>query len=477
MMTRTYLFRTAAMFGLLTPSAAAVALAQPLPPRPPTAPEAPEAPEAPDLARRWPGGMIYLNGRTITGDGAYLGITPDYDSGAADTLGLLVQDVEPGMAAEKAGIRRGDRLVSIDGIDLRVDPGDLGDSAGEVLPESRLRRFLAKKKAGDATDVVVYADGRKETRRVILSESPLARTLGSMRERTGRRVLGVSFSQRGSMRDTAGLLISYISGGSAADRAGLNEGDRVVSIDGTDLRVAAADAGSSEGVEARISRLRRALDAAKDSQPVRLEVLSDGRRRTISVTPTLEAGFVFNMSGLEGMANDIRASVRTNFDWSGERGEAVRIQAERGRMQAEIRREMTRAQRDAERAPRQGFRMRSDDMRGSSSRDDGEEQSRVRGTIRGRTEDATLMLNGLSLAAVDRDFAQQFGRGSEDGALVVRTRSEWEPIRTGDVILSVDGRSVRDGNSLDITFDRRRDLRIEILRNGRKETITLPASR
>ena len=99
------------------------------------------------------------------------------------------------------------------------------------------------------------------------------------------------------------------------------------------------------------------------------------------------------------------------------------------------------------------------------------------GTIRGRTDDATLMLSGLSLAAVDRDFAQQFGRGSEDGALVVRTRRDWEPIRTGDVILAVEGRPVRDGNSLDITFDRRREQRLEILRNGKKETITLPPSR
>ncbi len=467
MTTRTYLFRTAAMFGLLTPSALVAALAQPLPPRPPTAPDAPEAP-AP--ARRWPGAMIYLNGRTITANGAYLGITPHYDSGAADTLGLLVQDVETGMAADKAGIRRGDRLVSIDGIDLRVDPGDLGDSAGEVLPESRLRRFLARKKAGDAADVVVHADGRKETRHVVLSGSPLSRTLSSMRERTGRRVLGVSFSQRGSMRDTAGLLIADISSGGAADRAGLNEGDRVVSIDGADLRVSTADAGSSEGVEARISRLRRALDAAKDSQPVRLEVLSDGRRRTQSVTPTLETSFVFRMSGLEGMANDLRASVRTNVDWSGERGEAARDQAELGRAQAEIQREMARAYRN-------GFRMRSDDINGLWSGDNGEERSRGRGTLRGRTDDATLMLSGLSLAAVDRDFAQQFGRGSENGALVVRTRSEWEPIRTGDVILAVEGRPVRDGNSLDITLDRRRDQRIEILRNGRKETITLPASR
>ncbi len=43
--------------------------------------------------------------------------------------------------------------------------------------------------------------------------------------------------------------------------------------------------------------------------------------------------------------------------------------------------------------------------------------------------------------------------------------------------MSVDGRSVRDGNTLDVTFDRRRDQRLEILRNGKKESITLPANR
>lgn len=474
MTTLTLAFRTAAMIGLLTPSAAVAVLAQPVPPRPAAAPESPESPGPP---RRWPGATIYMNRSGVNGDGAYLGITPHYASGPADTLGLLVQDVEAGMAAEKAGIKRNDRLVSIDGVDLRVDPADLGDTAAEVLPESRLRRFLSRKKAGDTAAVVVYGDGRKETKRVVLSESPMARTLGAMRQWAGRRVLGLSFSQRGSMRDTAGLLITGITTGGAADKAGLTEGDRIVSIDGIDLRVASGDAGSSEGVEARVSRLRRALDAAKDSQPVRLDILTDGRRRTLSVTPMRESGFAFTTSRLAGMADEIRASVRTDFDMSGQRTELARARAEVGRAQAEIQREMARAQSQNARADREEFRTRSGEMYGLRSRDNGDGPSRVSGTIRGRTDDATITLSGLSLAVVDRDFAQQFGRGSEAGALVLRTRREWDPIRTGDVILKVEGSSVRDGNSLDITFDRRREQRIEILRNGKRETITLPATR
>ncbi len=251
-----------------------------------------------------------------------------------------------------------------------------------------------------------------------------------------RRVLGVGLAQRGSMRDTAGLLITSITDGGAADRAGLVEGDRMVSIDGADLRVPADDAGSPDAVDARVSRLRRALNASQDSQPVRLELLSEGRRRTVSVILTRESGWSgFSISGtqLQDMASDIRASVSRNFALSDD-----------------DRREME--------------RVRRDDRRGS-------------GILRGRTDSATLTLDGLALASVDRDFAQMLGKGAERGALVVRTRDTWEPLRAGDVILSIEGRSVRDGNALDVTIDRSRDQRLEILRAGRQQTISIRAAR
>ena len=419
--------RTATLLGLLAPFAAALH-GQVTPPMPPMTPLAPLPPEPPM------GQSVYFTGGGFANRG-YLGITPRNSSGPADTLGLLVDDVESGLAADKAGIKRGSRLVSIDDVSLRVDPRDLGDYAGESLPEHRLRRVLGRKTPGDTVTIVVLDDGRKGTRRVVLSESPLASTFRAMT--TARRVLGVSFAQRGSSRDTAGLLIVSVSSGGAADKAGLNEGDRVVSVDGIDLRVSAADAGTSDGVTARVSRFRRALDAARDSQPVKLDVLSDGRRRTVSVVPTRERGFVFSTGGLDDMAASIRGAISRDFN---------------------------RERRD------------SDDNRGDTwSRSGGE--SAAGGTMHGRTDGATLAMGGLSLASVDRDFAQRFGQGSENGALVVRVRGDWEPLKPGDVLLTIEGRSVRDGNSLDVTIDRRRDQRLEVLRNGKKETLTLPAAR
>ena len=419
--------RTATLLGLLAPFAAALH-GQVTPPMPPMTPLAPLPPEPPM------GQSVYFTGGGFANRG-YLGITPRNSSGPADTLGLLVDDVESGLAADKAGIKRGSRLVSIDDVSLRVDPRDLGDYAGESLPEHRLRRVLGRKTPGDTVTIVVLDDGRNGTRRVVLSESPLASTFRAMT--TARRVLGVSFAQRGSSRDTAGLLIVSVSSGGAADKAGLNEGDRVVSVDGIDLRVSAADAGTSDGVTARVSRFRRALDAARDSQPVKLDVLTDGRRRTVSVVPTRERGFVFSTGGLDDMAASIRGAISRDFN---------------------------RERRD------------SDDNRGDTrSRSGGE--SAAGGTMQGRTDGATLAMGGLSLASVDRDFAQRFGQGSENGALVVRVRGDWEPLKPGDVLLTIEGRSVRDGNSLDVTIDRRRDQRLEVLRNGKKETLTLPAAR
>ena len=397
---------------------------------------------------------FYLN--AATADRGYLGVTPRASTGPADTLGLLIDGVDDSLPAAKAGIIRGARLVSIDGVDLRLEPRDLGESAAERLPESRLRRALAAKKSGETVELVVLTAGRRETKRIVLSESAMARTLRSMT--TGRRSVGLGFSQRGSMRDTAGLLIISITSGSAAETAGLVEGDRLVSIDGTDLRVPTVDAGSRDGVEARVSRFRRAIESARDSQPVRLEVLSEGRRRTVNVTPARERGWTINMGDFGNMADDIRENISSN----------MRVWMDDGDRDA-----MARTRADGERAREAGARAREYGAQ-ARDRDDG---ARARGTIRGRTDGATLVLDGLTLAAVDDDFAQRFGRGSENGALVVRTRDDWEPLKAGDVILTVDGRAVRDGTTLDISFDRSRAQRLEILRNGTKETITLRSSR
>ena len=222
--------------------------------------------------------------------------------------------------------------------------------------------------------------------------------------------------------------------------------------------------------------------------------MTDGRRRTVAVTPTRESGWSISTEDFRGMADDIRRSVRTHIDFDDDGNEMARDRSEAQReaareraeairegaqARAEALREGQRARAEVQREMQRARREMSREMSGERDdvMDDGENDGRrVSGTMRGRTDGATMVLGGLTLAAVDRDFAQQFGRGSEAGALIVRIRGEWEPLKAGDVILSVDGKSVRDGTRLDVTFDRRKDEKLEILRNGKKEIITLPST-
>jgi PDZ domain len=474
-----FCLHTATIAGALFITSAAPIVAQDRPARP----ARPERPARPDeraetsyVDRRFPGRMMYFSTGGADRDRGYLGVTPRTGRGPADTLGLLIDDVDADMPAAKAGIVDGSRLVSVDGIDLRMLAADLGDDAAEALPESRLRRHLSRKQPGDTVTLVVLTDGRRETKRIALAESTMTRSMRSIRE--GRRVLGLSFSQRGSMRDTAGLLITSIVNGGAADKAGLLEGDRLVSIDGTDLRVPAADADTPEGVEARIARLRRQLDSVKDSQPVRLEVISEGRRHTVAVTPTRERGWTFSTGDFSEMANGIRGNVLRTFDDPEVRAGMARARVDISRDMARAGRELARAQSDISRdiaRIRIDERMR-DGTTGVWTRGD-DPNSPPSGRIVARTNGATLALPGLSLAAVDKDFAQTLGAVTAEGALVVRASSDWAPLKAGDVIMSIETRKVRDGDELDVRFDRAKDQRVEVIRAGRLEMLTIPASR
>lgn len=95
--------------------------------------------------------------------------------------------------------------------------------------------------------------------------------------------IGVETSS-GSARDTLGVLVIGVTNNGPADKAGIEEGDRVATANGVDLRLNAADAGDHEmrGLMAR--RLARAVQKVKPGDPVELRVYHDGQYRTVKVT-------------------------------------------------------------------------------------------------------------------------------------------------------------------------------------------------
>jgi S1-C subfamily serine protease len=97
-----------------------------------------------------------------------------------------------------------------------------------------------------------------------------------------RAAIGVTTSS-GGMRDTLGLLVSSVTAGGPADKAGIEEGNRLASINGVSLRLSPADAGEGDmdGIVNR--RLIRELEKVKAGDEVELRVWAGGQTKTVKV--------------------------------------------------------------------------------------------------------------------------------------------------------------------------------------------------
>jgi serine protease Do len=210
-------------------------------------------------------------------------------SGKRDTLGLLVESVTRDGPAEKAGIEEGDRLVSVNSVNLRLSAADAGEADMDGVANRRLIRELEKQKAGDEVELRVYRDGNTRTVRVKtvtadeLNDQTFTTSTSSIRRRADRAVLGISLGGNGSRRDTLGVLVIGVADDGPAAKAGIDEGDRITSVNGVDLRVATEDAGDWQASNARINRLNREMEKVKAGDNVELRVYSGGQTKTIRV--------------------------------------------------------------------------------------------------------------------------------------------------------------------------------------------------
>jgi len=104
-----------------------------------------------------------------------------------------------------------------------------------------------------------------------------------------RAWLGISTGS-GGRRDTLGVLIESVVSGSPAEKAGLEEGNRIAAINGVNLKLDANDAGEPEMADMASRRLTRELRKATPGDEVELRVYSGGQYRTVKVkTGTAEA--------------------------------------------------------------------------------------------------------------------------------------------------------------------------------------------
>jgi hypothetical protein len=85
-------------------------------------------------------------------------------------------------------------------------------------------------------------------------------------------------------------------------------------------------------------------------------------------------------------------------------------------------------------------------------------------------------LRGLRVTIVSDELEPYFGEGSARGLLVLEADESWAPIRTGDVIVRVDGAPATK-ESLRDALDSRRGTEVVLLRRRRSLIVTLGGRR
>jgi serine protease Do len=203
--------------------------------------------------------------------------------------GALVERVIPNSPAEKAGVRAGDVVVGIDG--------------RSVASEEELRDALRAHKKGDSATLEIVRDGKRQKVEVTLGGHLAVGPGGAFAGPEGFELfrgqwpegfergepyvmmfpgaprLGVSvLPMTDDLRDYfgvehgKGVLVSAVSKGSAAERAGLRAGDVVLTVDGQPV--------------ARAGDIARALRSKEGDAPrtVQLEVMRERGRLTLSAT-------------------------------------------------------------------------------------------------------------------------------------------------------------------------------------------------
>ena len=145
---------------------------------------------------------------------------------AKGTKGALVTGVASGGPAEKAGIKKGDVIVSFDGIAL--------EGANDF------RNRLAAGRVGKAVEIGILRRGETLTvQAAIAAYKPSSQqTAAELRSKLGIEVKEISNleARRRRMENREGVLLTKVDPNSPADRAGLEAGDTIHQINNQNLR-------------------------------------------------------------------------------------------------------------------------------------------------------------------------------------------------------------------------------------------------
>jgi serine protease Do len=149
------------------------------------------------------------------------------------TEGALVGDVTPGSPGEKAGIKRGDVIISFDG--TKIENTD------------QLRNLVAEREPGTSTKITVMRDGKEMELTVVLGERP--KNLASRGQRSEKpeeqtsKKLGLSIqnltpdiAKQFGYQNEHGVVVTDVTAGSPGEEAGMARGDLIKEVNRVEVR-------------------------------------------------------------------------------------------------------------------------------------------------------------------------------------------------------------------------------------------------
>jgi len=198
-----------------------------------------------------------------------LGIKPS--SPGAPPSGALIASVTKGAPADKAGIKSGDVITTLDGQKLD-SPHDLAVKVSSMMPGTDATVALLRNGAPQTVHIKIENMDKAGGDDSVSGPGGTSNASGKLGVQLAplspdvRQRLGVDDS-------TKGVVITSIKPGSAAEQAGLHPGDVVVGV-------------GNRPVETPHAAVAAVQDSLKQNQSVLLRIVRDGQNLFVAIDPT-----------------------------------------------------------------------------------------------------------------------------------------------------------------------------------------------
>ena len=208
-------------------------------------------------------------------DRGYLGVDlSETDDNGADS-GATISEVTPGSPADKAGLKAGDVINSVNSTSLK--PSDDGGGVDKLM------QVMDHVKPGDSVTLNYSRNGKAMTVAVTAGDARNVADVGVFGN-SRRAVLGIDPGPgRG---DAPGVAVQGVTPEGPADKAGLQAGDVITALNGTALK--------AEGDRSGRDVMQDVMEKVKPGDDVKVAYTRDGKAATATVKAGSPDDFFFS---------------------------------------------------------------------------------------------------------------------------------------------------------------------------------------